>query len=117
MLKKNVMMRRFCISFFCYVAAILSTIAATFFAGWASVFLLGPIWGRVGFVSFLCFTFAWIVIDHKRHRIWRYYTGLPGKSSLFLLFFLVFGWTIVVPWYLGLRFRIIAGTAQIRDEY
>jgi hypothetical protein len=110
-------MRRWLISFCCYVAAIAVTIACVLSLGWICDYLFSPIFSQIAFLVLVVFAFTWLAYDHKRMRIWRYETGLPGKSSVLFFFLILFIWTIVVPWYLGLRFSILMGVARLRDEY
>jgi hypothetical protein len=107
-------MRRWFISCACYLAAIFIEIAVfiglSLLSSWSFwLILLGPI--------VLVFSITWVALDHEKIHAERYYTGLPGRSVGLLLLFLILGWSIVLPWYLGLRFTIMAGTARLRDEY
>ncbi len=94
------------ISFACWVSAIVITIALSAFAiywGWFHVFALASI--------------LWAALDSKRVRLWRYHTGISGGPVIIFVLLLVLGWPLVFPWYLGMRLKIWAGVARLRDEY
>lgn len=99
-------MRNRMISLVCWVGAIVITVALsalTLYWGWFSVFALISI--------------IWAVLDSRRIRLWRYYTGIAGGPLVIFILLLVLGWPIILPWYLGMRLKIWAGVARLRDEY
>jgi hypothetical protein len=75
----------------------------TAYWGWFPVFVLASI--------------IWAALDAKRVGLWRYKTGISGSPTTLLFLLLILGWPIVFPWYLGVRLKIWAGVAQLRDEY
>jgi hypothetical protein len=68
---------------------------------------------------FRLFAFAAAVVaalDARHIGVWRYRSDIAQKpGTLFIL--LVLLWPFVFPWYLGLRMKIWAGTAELKDEY
>jgi len=55
-------------------------------------------------------------LDARRVSIWRYRSDIArSPGTLFILMFLL-GW-VILPWYVGLRLKILAGTAELRDTY
>lgn len=94
------------ISLACWVSAIIITIALSAFAahwGWFPVFALASI--------------IWAALDSRRVRLWRYHTGISGGPATIFILFLVLGWPLVFPWYLGMRLKIWAGVARLRADY
>ena len=67
---------------------------------------------------------SWIVLaavvlaalDAKRIRVWRYESDIAQKPSVLFLLMLFLGW-LILPWYVGLRLKILAGTARLREDY
>ena len=110
-------MRNALISCGCYLAGIVVTIVGVVLLALVSEFFLGDWWGHMFFFLGMFGIFLYLLYDHSRMRVWRYYTGLPGRPQSLLFLFLLVGWPIVVPCYLGLRFSIMAGVAEVRDEY
>lgn len=55
-------------------------------------------------------------LDAKRIRVWRYESDIAQKPSMLFLLMLVLGW-LILPWYVGLRLKILAGTARLKEEY
>ena len=45
------------------------------------------------------------------------YTGISGGPITIFILYLVLGWTIIFPWYLGMRLKILARVARLRDGY
>ncbi len=94
------------ISLGCWVGAILITIALSAFAaylGWFAAFALTSI--------------IWAALDSKRVRFWRYHTGTSGGPVTIFILLLILGWPLIFPWYLGVRMKIWAGVARLREEY
>jgi hypothetical protein len=66
----------------------------------------------------------WIIIvavvvaalDAKWVRIWRYKSDIAQKPSTLFILMLLLGW-LILPWYVGLRLKIIAGVADLKDDY
>ena len=55
-------------------------------------------------------------LDARRVRIWRYRSDIArSPGTLLILMLLVLGW-LVLPWYIGLRLKILAGTAELKDS-
>jgi hypothetical protein len=99
-------MKKRLISGGCWIGAILLTFALAVVATLAGVFSL-----------FALVTIIWAILDSRRVDLRRYHTGISGGPSILFVLLLIFGWPIVFPWYLGMRFKIMAGTARLRDEY
>jgi hypothetical protein len=98
-------MRKRLISLACWVSAVLITIALS---------ALTAYWGV--FPVFAVISIIWTVLDSKRVHLRRYYTGISGGPAIIFILFLVLGWPIVFPWYLGVRLKISAGVARLRDD-
>jgi hypothetical protein len=99
-------MRNRLVSLACWLVAIIITVAAsaiTEYFGWFSMFVL--------------FSIVWAVLDSRRIRLWRYYSGISGGPVTILALLLLLGWPIIFPWYLGMRLKILAGVARLREEY
>ena len=99
-------MKKRLISLCCWIAAVVFTFTLAAVAkihGWFEVFALA--------------TIIWAIVDSRRVRMWRYHTGISGGPASLFILLLVLGWPIVFPWYLGMRLKIVAGTARLRDEY
>jgi len=94
------------ISLACWLSAIIITMALSMFAGY---------WGW--FPVFAVASIIWAALDSKRVHLWRYHTGISGGPVTIFILLLVLGWPIVFPWYLGMRLKICAGVARLRDEY
>jgi hypothetical protein len=69
------------------------------------------------FSVFVLFSILWAVLDSRRVRLWRYYSGISGGPVTILALLLLLGWPIIFPWYLGMRLKILAGVARLREEY
>ena len=110
-------MRKFLISSCCYVFAIGLAIAMACVVAWFGSYVFGEAFGVLAFRLFVLGSSAWVLIDNKHRHTWRYHAGLPKISPIWLIWIVVGGWTIVFPGYLGLRFRIMMGTASLREEY
>jgi hypothetical protein len=99
-------MRNRLISLACWIGALAITLAASVgssYFGFFEVFALASV--------------VWAVIDSKRVRLQRFYTALSGPPLVVLCLLMLFGWPIVFPWYLGTRFKIMAGVARLREEH
>jgi hypothetical protein len=60
-------------------------------------------------------TAVWAAIDSKKIKFKRYKSGLSGGPGL--LFFVVAAfWLIFFPWYLTMRYKIMTGSAVLKDE-
>ena len=59
---------------------------------------------------------ALAALDGKRIRVWRYESDIAQKPSVLFLLMLFFGW-LILPWYVGLRLKILAGTARLKARY
>jgi len=94
------------ISLSCWLSAILITILCS---------VLFARWGL--FSTFTVVSIIWAAMDSRRIRLWRYYTGISGGPLTIFVLLLVIGWPLVFPWYLGMRLKIWAGVARLRDEY
>ena len=90
----------------CWIGAIFLTFALATVATLVGVFGL-----------FALVTIIWAILDSRRVDLRRYHTGISGGPTTLFVLLLIFGWPIVFPWYLGMRFKIMAGTARLRDEY
>ena len=55
-------------------------------------------------------------LDAKHIRVWRYESAIAQKPSVLFLLMLVLGW-LILPWYVGLRLKILAGTARLKEDY
>ena len=69
---------------------------------------------------FQCFAVAaiiWAAFDCRRVKLRRYRTGIGGGPITIFVLFLLLGWPIIFPWYLGMRLKIFMGTARLREEY
>ncbi len=55
-------------------------------------------------------------LDAKHIRVWRYESDIALKPSVLFLLMVVIGW-LILPWYFGLRLKILAGTARLKEEY
>ena len=55
-------------------------------------------------------------LDARRVQIWRYDSEIAWKPGTLFLLMLVLGW-LILPWYVALRLRIVAGEAPLKDEY
>jgi hypothetical protein len=105
-LGRTTRMRNRLISLACWLSAIVITIALSAFAshwGWFPIFALTSI--------------IWAALDSKRVRLWRCRTGISGGPTTIFILLLVLGWPLVFPWYLGMRFKIWARVARLREEY
>lgn len=80
-----------------------------------SLSMLARYWGWFSFFALI--SVIWAVLDCRRVRLWRYQTGISGGPLIISVLLLVLGWPIVFPWYLGMRLKIWAGVARLRDEY
>ena len=99
-------MKKRIISGCCWIGAILVTFALASVANLAGLFGL-----------FAIVTMIWAALDSRRVDLRRYHTGISGGPATLFILLLIVGWPIVFPWYLGMRFKIMAGTARLRDEY
>lgn len=102
-------MRKLLISCCCYILAIAMVVVLFSICK----IRLGD--GVYGF--FLLISSGCILYDNKRTRAWRYYASLPMFPAVWLFLFVLLLWPIVFPYYLGLRFRIMVGTARLREEF
>jgi hypothetical protein len=55
-------------------------------------------------------------LDAKRTRVWRYESDIAQRPSTLFLLMLFLGW-LILPWYVGLRLKILAGTARLKEDY
>ena len=55
-------------------------------------------------------------LDARRIRIWRYRSDIARSPGTLFVLMLLFGW-LILPWYVGLRLKIFAGTAELKDAY
>lgn len=55
-------------------------------------------------------------LDARRVRIWRYRSDIARSPGTLFVLMLLFGW-LILPWYVGLRLKILAGTAELKDAY
>jgi len=55
-------------------------------------------------------------LDARRIRVWRYESDIAQKPSVLFLLMLFLGW-LILPWYIGLRLKILAGTARLNEDY
>jgi hypothetical protein len=99
-------MRNRLISLACWLSALVITIGLS---------LLAAHWKC--FPSFVLASSIWAVLDSKRVRLRRYYTAIAGGPATVFILLMVLGWPVVFPWYLGMRLKIMTGTARLRDEY
>jgi hypothetical protein len=99
----NIMRKRL-ISFGCWLAGIV--LVASLYIG---VALAGCKWLVI--VAIILAS-----LDSLHARVWRYKSDIALSPGKLLILMLLLGW-LVLPWYLGLRFKILAGTAELKDEY
>ena len=99
-------MRNRLISAGCWAAAVFITIGI-----WIAV----SIWPLLGLPVFLS---PWVVArDARIIGFQRYECGISRAPPAILVLLVFFGWPIIFPWYLAMRFKIMAGTARLRWEY
>ena len=55
-------------------------------------------------------------LDARRVRIWRYRSDIARSPGTLLVLMLLLGW-LILPWYVGLRLKILAGTAELKEAY
>lgn len=55
-------------------------------------------------------------LDAKRIQVWRYESDIAQKPSVLFLLMLFLGW-LILPWYVGLRLKILTGTARLKEDY
>ena len=55
-------------------------------------------------------------LDARRIRIWRYRSDIARSPGTLFILMLLLGW-IILPWYVGLRLKILAGTAELKESY
>lgn len=55
-------------------------------------------------------------LDAKHIRVWRYESDIAQRPSVLFWLMLFLGW-LILPWYVGLRLKILAGTARLKDDY
>ena len=55
-------------------------------------------------------------LDAKHIRVWRYESDIALTPGTLFLLMLVLGW-LILPWYVGLRLKILAGTARFKTDY
>jgi len=99
-------MKRREIALGCWIVAIVASFSVAFVTaiyGWFAIFAVASV--------------VWVVWDSKRVGFWRYRTGIAGRPNTVLVLLLLLGWPIVFPWYLGMRLKILAGVASLREEY
>lgn len=59
-------------------------------------------------------TAIWAAVDSSKIQFRRYQSGIScGPVVLFFGFLLL--WVVAFPWYLSMRYRILAGTAVLKD--
>ncbi|MCU1292629.1 MAG: hypothetical protein JWP08_1479 [Bryobacterales bacterium] len=97
-------MRKRFISLGCWLAGIVIVaalyLAATFTGWWWLVFV----------------AIVLAALDARRVRIWRYRSDIARSPGTLFILMLLFGW-LILPWYIGLRLKILAGTAELKDTY
>jgi hypothetical protein len=99
-------MNKTLISAACWIAAIVITVALS---------ALASHWGLFSLFALTCI--IWAALDSRQARLWRYYSGISGGPLTIFILLLFLGWPIVFPWYLGMRLKIMTGTARLREEY
>ena len=55
-------------------------------------------------------------LDARWARVWRYESEIARAPGSLLLMMLTLGW-LIMPWYVGLRLKILAGIAELKPEY
>ncbi len=55
-------------------------------------------------------------LDARRIRVWHYRSDIARSPGTLLILMLLLGW-LVLPWYVGLRLKILAGTAELKETY
>jgi hypothetical protein len=55
-------------------------------------------------------------LDARRVRIWHYRSDIARSPGTLFILMLLLGW-VILPWYVGLRLKILAGTAELKDAY
>ena len=55
-------------------------------------------------------------LDARWARVWRYESEIARAPGSLLLMMLTLGW-LIMPWYVGLRLKILTGTAELKAEY
>lgn len=55
-------------------------------------------------------------LDAKRIRIWRYQSDIAVNPRILFMLMVFLGW-LILPWYLALRFKIMAGIAPLKYMY
>jgi hypothetical protein len=55
-------------------------------------------------------------LDARHTRIWRYRSDIARSPGTLFVLMLLIGW-LILPWYIGLRLKILAGTAELKDQY
>jgi hypothetical protein len=88
----------------CWISAIVLTAACA---------LLSAGFGLISI--FVIVTAVLAALDAKRIRIWQYRSDIAMKPGMLFLVLLLI-WPIVFPWYLGLRFKILAGVADVEAD-
>jgi len=59
-------------------------------------------------------TAIWAAVDSSKVQLKRYRSGIScGPVALFFGFLLF--WIVAFPWYLSVRYKIITGTAVLKD--
>lgn len=99
-------MRNRFISLACWVSAIVISIVLSVLTAYVGMFSI-----------FAIISIIWAALDSQRVHLRRYYTGISGGPITIFILFLILGWPIVFPWYLGMRLKIRFGVARLRDEY
>src|SRR5882672_11475809 len=98
------MLRKRLISLGCWSAGIILVACLYLVALWAQ----NP-WIVVGAIVLAA-------LEARRIRIWRYQSDIARSPGTLFLLMLLFGW-VVLPWFVGLRLKILVGTAELKDEY
>ena len=55
-------------------------------------------------------------LDARWARVWRYESEIARAPGSLLLLMLTLGW-LIMPWYVGLRLKILFGVAELKAEY
>jgi len=59
-------------------------------------------------------TAIWAAVDSSRIQLKRYQSGI-SCGPVVLFFGLLLLWVVAFPWYLSVRYRILNGTAVLKD--
>lgn len=77
----------------------------------------------IGLYIAAAYTGKWIVfvavvlasLDARLARVWRYKSDIARSPAILFILMLLIGW-LILPCYIGLRLKILAGTAELKDE-